>query len=141
MTSPFAAYLPADCEMAGGALAGRSNQSENCPGASCAVTVPLTFLYTDLENSTPLWEKFPVEMRRASTRHDALMRGVGEQHRRRVVKPTGDGFHVVFESPVDGAAAALARQQAVSTDSLEIAEMEQAKTQLAGTMGRMSETR
>ena len=33
---------------------------------------PLTFLFTDLENSTPLWEKFPDEMQRVSARHDAL---------------------------------------------------------------------
>jgi class 3 adenylate cyclase len=42
---------------------------------------PITFLYTDLENSTPLWEQFPDEMRQASARHDVLMPGIIEQHR------------------------------------------------------------
>ena len=40
---------------------------------------PLTFLFTDLENSTPLWEQFPDEMQQASARHDALMRAIIEQ--------------------------------------------------------------
>lgn len=35
---------------------------------------PLTFLFTDLEDSTPLWEKFPDEMQEASARHGALLR-------------------------------------------------------------------
>jgi class 3 adenylate cyclase len=42
---------------------------------------PLTFLFTDLENSTPLWEQFPDEMQLAVTRHDTLIRTVIEQHR------------------------------------------------------------
>ena len=77
---------------------------------------PLTFLFIDLENSTPLWENFPEEMRTASARHDALMRASIEQHRGRVVKTTGDGFHAVFESPSDGVAAALAGQQAITAE-------------------------
>jgi predicted ATPase/class 3 adenylate cyclase len=77
----------------------------------------LTFLFTDLENSTPLWENHPVEMRPASARHDALMRGIIEQHRGRVVKTTGDGFHAVFESPTDAVAAALAGQQAIGAEN------------------------
>jgi len=77
---------------------------------------PLTFLFTDLENSTPLWEQFPDEMRQASARHDALMRAIIEQHHGRVVKTTGDGFHAVFEAPSDGVAAALAGQQALTAE-------------------------
>ena len=80
------------------------------------MTVPLTFLFTDLENSTPLWEQFPEEMQQASARHDALIRGIIEQHQGRVVKTTGDGFHAVFESPSDGVAAALAGQQAITVE-------------------------
>ena len=76
----------------------------------------LTFLCPDLAGSTPLWEKFPDEMRQASARHDALIRAILEQHRGRVVKTTGDGFHAVFESPSDGVAAALAGQQAITAE-------------------------
>jgi len=80
------------------------------------ISKPLTFLFTDLENSTPLWEKYPDDMQQASARHDALMRGVIEQNRGRVVKTTGDGFHAVFESPSDGVAAALDGQLSLAEE-------------------------
>ena len=76
----------------------------------------LTFLFTDLENSTPLWENYPVEMRQASARHDALIRATIEQHNGRVVKTTGDGFHAMFESPSDAVAAALASQLVIGAE-------------------------
>ena len=60
---------------------------------------PVTFLFTDLENSTPLWEKYPDDMQLASIRHDALMRASIEQHNGRVVKTTGDGIHATFDGP------------------------------------------
>jgi len=80
------------------------------------MTGPLTFLFTDLENSTPLWENYPVEMRQASARHDTLLRGIIEQHRGQVVKTTGDGFHAMFESPSDAVAAALASQLVIGAE-------------------------
>jgi predicted ATPase/class 3 adenylate cyclase len=72
-----------------------------------------TFLFTDLENSTPLWENHPALMQELAARHDALMRKVIEEHRGRVVKTTGDGFHAAFDAATDGVAAALAGQQAM----------------------------
>jgi predicted ATPase/class 3 adenylate cyclase len=76
----------------------------------------LTFLFTDLENSTPLWEKFPDEMQQVSARHDALLREVIEVHGGWVIKTTGDGFHAAFESPAGGVTATLAGQQAISAE-------------------------
>lgn len=73
----------------------------------------LTFLFTDLENSTPLWEKHPDLMQELAARHDALIREAIEAHRGRVVKTTGDGFHAVFDAATDGVAAAIAGQQAM----------------------------
>jgi predicted ATPase/class 3 adenylate cyclase len=78
---------------------------------------PLTFLFTDLENSTPLWEQFPAEMRLASAKHDEIMRKAIEAHQGRVVKTTGDGFHAVFESPSDAVTAALVCQQAIIAET------------------------
>jgi hypothetical protein len=49
----------------------------------------LTFLFTDLENSTPLWEQAPERMQMVSARHDELLRRAFEAHRGRVVKTTG----------------------------------------------------
>ena len=76
----------------------------------------LTFLFTDLEDSTPLWERYPNEMQEVAARHDALIRGVIEQHRGKVVKSTGDGFHAVFESPSDGVSAALDGQRRIAAE-------------------------
>lgn len=78
---------------------------------------PLTFLFTDLENSTPLWEKFPAEMQRASARHDVLLREVVDAHGGSVIKTTGDGLHAVFESPMGAVAATLDAQRAMASES------------------------
>ena len=78
--------------------------------------LPLTFLFTDLENSTPLWEKYPQDMQQASLRHDILMRAVIKKHSGSVVKTTGDGFHAVFQSPSDGVAAALDGQRRLAAE-------------------------
>ncbi len=77
----------------------------------------LTFLFTDLENSTPLWESFPAAMQQASARHDALLRAAIVAHNGRVIKSTGDGFHAVFASPADGVMGALAGQLALLAES------------------------
>jgi predicted ATPase/class 3 adenylate cyclase len=77
---------------------------------------PITFLFTDLENSTLLWEKYPQDMQQVSARHDALMRGIIDEHKGRVVKTTGDGFHAVFPSPSDGLTAALSAQQRLAAE-------------------------
>ena len=63
-----------------------------------------TFLFTDLENSTPLWENHPDLMQELVARHDAFMREAIATHRGRVVKTTGDGFHAVFDAATDGSA-------------------------------------
>ena len=77
----------------------------------------LTFLFTDLEDSTHLWEQFPVEMRPALARQDELLQGIVAEHNGRLVKKTGDGVHAVFESAADGVAAALAGQLAISNEA------------------------
>jgi predicted ATPase/class 3 adenylate cyclase len=77
----------------------------------------LTFLFTDLEGSTHLWQQAPMAMQGALARHDAIMKAVIEQHNGRVVKSTGDGLLAVFESAVDGALAALSSQQAMAGET------------------------
>src|SRR5438876_11420284 len=56
----------------------------------------VTFLFTDLEISTRLWEQEPDAMRRALARHDVILREVVAAHGGHVVKGTGDGVHAVF---------------------------------------------
>ena len=61
----------------------------------------LTFLFTDIEGSTRLWERFPQVMKGALERHDAILRTSVTAAGGRVVKTTGDGLMAVFGSSAD----------------------------------------
>jgi predicted ATPase/class 3 adenylate cyclase len=73
-----------------------------------------TFLFTDIEGSTRLWEREPGPMRRALARHDALSRQAVAAHRGQLVKTTGDGIHAVFDDAVDALHAVLALLKALA---------------------------
>ena len=73
-----------------------------------------TFLFTDIEGSTRLWEHDPGRMSLALARHDAIARSVVQANHGVVVKSTGDGAHAAFDDPLDAVAAALALQQALA---------------------------
>ncbi|MGH8103529.1 MAG: ATP-binding protein [bacterium] len=77
---------------------------------------PLTFLFSDIEGSTTLWDEKRHAMQAALARHDALMRGAIESHRGRVVKQVGDSFHAVFGNPADAVAAVLSAQRALAAE-------------------------
>jgi predicted ATPase/class 3 adenylate cyclase len=70
----------------------------------------LTFLFTDLEGSTRLWERFPQAMKRALERHDSILRAAVMAAGGQVVKTTGDGLMAVFGSAADAVRACLAAQ-------------------------------
>jgi class 3 adenylate cyclase len=76
----------------------------------------VTFLFTDLEVSTRLWEEHPEAMRPALARHDAIVRDAIEGSDGFVVKTTGDGFHAAFGTAHDAIDAAVAAQLALSED-------------------------
>lgn len=73
-------------------------------------TQTVTFLFTDIEGSTQLWERHPNEMQTALARHDALLRAAIEDNGGRVFKTIGDAFCATFDDPVDGVAACLQAQ-------------------------------
>ena len=73
----------------------------------------VTFLFTDLEGSTRLWEEQPEAMRPAMAAHDAILRLAVLAHGGRVVKSTGDGLHAAFARAADAVAAALETQRAL----------------------------
>src|SRR5947207_7105513 len=77
------------------------------------VTGTVTFLFTDIEGSTRLWEQEPERMRPALARHDAVSRAAVEGNRGVVVKMTGDGVHAVFDDPLDAINATLDLQHAI----------------------------
>jgi len=81
------------------------------------VSQTLTFLFTDLEGSTQLWEQHRQSMKDALERHDAILRDAVESSNGQVVKTTGDGLMAVFASPADGATACLKAQHALAHEA------------------------
>jgi len=77
----------------------------------------VTFLFTDVEGSTQLWERYPEAMRTALARHDAILRKEIERRGGYVVKLRGDGFHAAFATASDALAAALAAQRALHAEA------------------------
>ena len=71
----------------------------------------LTFLFTDVEGSTRLWERFPQAMKRALERHDSILRTAVTAAGGQVVKTTGDGLMAVFGSAAHAVRACLAAQR------------------------------
>src|SRR5690242_7964205 len=71
----------------------------------------LTFLFTDIEGSTRLWETYPQAMPVALARHDKLLRQVIAAQGGQVFKTVGDAFYVVFSEATPALQAALAIQQ------------------------------
>ncbi len=72
----------------------------------------VTFLFTDIEGSTQLWEKHPEAMKDALAQHDSILREAIESHGGQIIKTTGDGFHGVFEKVIDAVRATLRAQRA-----------------------------
>jgi predicted ATPase/class 3 adenylate cyclase len=71
----------------------------------------LTFLFTDLEGSTLLWERFPQAMNGVLERHDSILRTAVTAAGGQVVKTTGDGLMAVFGSAAEAVRACLAAQR------------------------------
>jgi uncharacterized protein DUF4062 len=77
---------------AGAAVAaGVSPAGPGEPGAADLPAGTVTFLLTDIEGSTRLWESAPAAMEVALERHNQLLTGVIEEHGGRVVTSRGEG--------------------------------------------------
>ncbi|MBK8738304.1 MAG: adenylate/guanylate cyclase domain-containing protein [Betaproteobacteria bacterium] len=76
---------------------------------------PVTFLFTDIEGSTPLWEQQPEAMQVALARHDALLRQAIEANGGWIVKSTGDGVLAAFAAADDALRAGVAAQRALQS--------------------------
>src|SRR5207245_1957088 len=72
----------------------------------------ITFLFTDIEGSTRLWEEHPEAMQAALARHDALLRQAIESHGGHVFKTMGDQFCAAFAT---ASAAGMAARDAQRT--------------------------
>jgi class 3 adenylate cyclase len=76
-------------------------------------TVVVTFLFTDIEGSTPRWESDADAMRAALLEHDEVLRDAIEAHEGFLFSHTGDGVVAAFASPRSAVDAAVAAQRAL----------------------------
>ena len=78
----------------------------------------LTFVLTDVEGSTRLWEAHRQAMGEALARHDRLVSQLVADHGGRLVKAKGEGdsSFSVFTSPAQAVAAALELQRALAAE-------------------------
>jgi class 3 adenylate cyclase len=86
-----------------------------------AVEVPtgtVTFLLTDIEGSTRLWEEHPEAMEAVLARHDDLAAGIVAAHDGILVKHRGEGdsLFAVFPRALDAITTACALQRALQTE-------------------------
>jgi len=81
-------------------------------------TGTVTFLLTDVEGSTALWEDAAEAMRSALARHDLLFEQAIRDHGGTHIRPRGEGDSrfAVFESAPDAISAALAIQRAFAAE-------------------------
>jgi class 3 adenylate cyclase len=80
-------------------------------------TGTVTFLFTDIEGSTQLWEQHPEAMSASLARHDILLRQAIESNHGYVFKTVGDAFYAVFSTAPDAVEAALATQRALCAET------------------------
>ena len=73
------------------------------------VSGTLTFLFTDIEDSTRIWEQYPEQMRIAMARHDALIESAVEGQYGLLIRPRGEGDSrfAVFPQADDGIRSAI----------------------------------
>jgi predicted ATPase/class 3 adenylate cyclase len=80
----------------------------------------VTFLFTDIEGSTRLWQDYPKKMKIALEIHDTMLRTEINAHNGYVFKTVGDAFCAAFHTAIDGVNAALACQLEVDSVQWEV---------------------
>ncbi len=80
-------------------------------------TGTVTFLFTDIEGSTRLWETHHDAMRTALARHDEILRKCIDAQRGHVFKTGGYPICAAFDNARDAVHAALAAQLALCTEA------------------------
>jgi predicted ATPase/class 3 adenylate cyclase len=79
-------------------------------------TGTVTFLFTDIEGSTRLWEDHQDAMKDALARHDAILRESVDGHDGVVFSTMGDGMAAAFASAPDAVKAVLDAQRRLGTE-------------------------
>jgi class 3 adenylate cyclase len=75
----------------------------------------VTFLFTDIQGSAALWERFPEPMRVALEQHNAILNESIAAHGGTVYKVIGDAFQAAFPVAQQAVLAAIAIQRALAS--------------------------
>jgi predicted ATPase/class 3 adenylate cyclase len=79
-------------------------------------TGTVTFLFTDIEGSTRLWQEQPQAMALSHERHNAILRQAIESQDGYVYEIVGDAFVAAFHNALDGLQAALSAQLSIQAE-------------------------
>lgn len=79
-------------------------------------TGTVTFLFSDIEGSTKLWQQHPDAMKAALARHNEILHKSIADHDGYVFKTVGDEFCAAFDTAPEALAAALAIQRTLHTE-------------------------
>jgi class 3 adenylate cyclase len=79
-------------------------------------TGTVTFLLTDIEGSTRLWERDAKRIQVALARHDEILRSTTEEHGGHVFKTVGDAFCCAFPTAPNALEAALLAQRTLLSE-------------------------
>ncbi|HVL25129.1 MAG TPA: tetratricopeptide repeat protein [Thermomicrobiales bacterium] len=77
----------------------------------------VTFLFTDIEGSTRLWERDAGAMWAATARHNEILSDIIARHRGHHFKTIGDAYLAAFVEPLDAVLVAVAAQRAFAVES------------------------
>jgi predicted ATPase/class 3 adenylate cyclase len=80
-------------------------------------TGTITFLFTDIEGSTSLWQQHRDAMPAALARHHAILQNAIESHHGYVFQIIGDAFCAAFFTPSDALAATIEAQRALLAET------------------------
>ena len=76
----------------------------------------VTFLFSDIEASTPLWDQHHDDMQTATARHDAILQGVIDARGGYVFTTAGDEFAASFSRAAEAIEAAVEIQAALDAE-------------------------
>src|SRR5215213_10508315 len=76
----------------------------------------VTFMFTDIEGSTRLWERDATTMRSALERHNTILATAIRAHGGYHFKTIGDAFEAAFADPDAAVAACVDAQRALSAE-------------------------
>ncbi len=77
----------------------------------------VTFLFTDIEGSTQLWEQYPQAMEEAHARHDKILREAIQSNNGYVFQMIGDEFCAAFDTAEVAVRAAVKSQLDLHTEN------------------------